>query len=258
MEEQFTKEQFAQVCDLAKRCGEIILNADRSASAVTAKEGSGNFVTKYDKAVQDVIQEELARIAPGSHFIGEESDVNERCTEGVLFIVDPIDGTHNFLKDLGHSCVSIGVAVDGKRFAGAVYNPYRGELFSAYRGEGAFLNGEPIHVSDLPLEEALTFFGTCSYYPELNEASAAMYLKYLKLTADLRRTGSSTLDICYVACGRADLFVELRLCPWDYAAASVIVEEAGGKVTTGEGGELSLFEKCSVIAMNSVIRLDEI
>ncbi|MBQ4308691.1 MAG: inositol monophosphatase, partial [Lachnospiraceae bacterium] len=80
----------------------------------------------------------------------------------------------------------------------------------------------------------------------------------LKLTADLRRTGSSTLDLCYVACGRADLFFELRLCPWDYAAASVIIEEAGGKVTNGEGGEVSLFEKSSVIGMNSVIRLEEI
>ena len=254
----FTNEQFTQVCALAKRCGQIILNADADRAGVSVKEGSGNFVTKYDKMVQAVIQEELARIAPGSHFIGEESDVNERCEEGVLFIVDPIDGTHNFLKGLKHSCVSIGVAVDGKRYAGAVYDPYRDELFSAMRGQGAFLNGAPIRVSDLPLEQALTFFGTCSYYPELNEASAAAYLKYLKLTADLRRTGSSTLDLCYVACGRADLFFELRLCPWDYAAASVIIEEAGGKVTNGEGGEVSLFEKSSVIGMNSVIRLEEI
>ena len=254
----FTNEQFTQVCALAKRCGQIILNADADRAGVSVKAGSGNFVTKYDKMVQDVIQEELARIAPGSHFICEESDVNERCEEGVLFIVDPIDGTHNFLKGLKHSCVSIGVAVDGKRYAGAVYDPYRDELFSAMRGQGAFLNGAPIRVSDLPLEQALTFFGTCSYYPELNEVSAAAYLKYLKLTADLRRTGSSTLDLCYVACGRADLFFELRLCPWDYAAASVIIEEAGGKVTNGEGGEVSLFEKSSVIGMNSVIRLEEI
>lgn len=239
-----------QITDAVRACGEIILHADRSKSCIDEKAGHANFVTTYDKKVQQELQEKLLQILPEAVFVGEEEDIHASIAEGYAFIVDPIDGTTNFIKDYHVSAISVGLARDGERYLGVVYNPYLNEMFTAVKGQGACLNGEPIHVSSEPLHNGIVLFGTAPYYEELSRKSFKMAYDYFKKALDIRRSGSAALDLCSVAAGRAEVFFELRLSPWDFAAGSLIVEEAGGKVTTVEGEPLSLHAPCSLLATN--------
>ncbi len=247
-----TEQLLSQITEAVRACGEIILHADRGKSCIDEKAGHANFVTTYDKKVQQELQRRLAEILPEAVFVGEEEDIHASVADGYAFIVDPIDGTTNFIKDYHLSAISVGLALDGERYMGVVYNPYLKELFTAVRGQGAYLNGAPIHVSSEPLENGVVLFGTAPYYEELNKKSFEMAYDYFKRSLDVRRSGSAALDLCSVAAGRAELFFELRLCPWDFAAGSLIVEEAGGKVTTVEGTPVTLDAPCSMLATNGV------
>lgn len=250
-----TEEQLLEnIIHAVRVCGTIILNADRTKSGIDEKAGHANFVTAYDKKVQSELQKRLLEILPKAVFVGEEEDVHASVKDGYAFIVDPIDGTTNFIKDYHASAISVGLIKDGKRHMGVVYNPYLDEVFTAVKGKGAFLNGKPIQVSKQPLENGIVIFGTATYYEEYAKATFDMAYDYYCKALDVRRSGSSALDLCNVAAGRAELFFELRLCPWDYAAGSLIVEEAGGVVTTIDGGELPLNEGCGVLATNAVCR----
>lgn len=252
MEKTVQNELITQITDAVRTCGEIILHADRSRSCIDEKVGHANFVTTYDKKVQQELQRRLLEILPEAVFVGEEEDIHASIAKGYAFIVDPIDGTTNFIKDYHVSAISVGLALDGERYMGVVYNPYLDELFTAVRGQGAHLNGTPIHVSTEPLENGVVLFGTAPYYEELNQKSFEMAYDYFKRSLDVRRSGSAALDLCSVAAGRAELFFELCLCPWDFAAGSLIVEEAGGKVTTVEGAQLTLDAPCSLLATNGI------
>lgn len=231
-------------------CGDIIRNADRAAAIVDEKSGHANFVTSYDKKVQEELKKRLLRWMPDAVFVGEEEDIHASIENGYAFIVDPIDGTTNFIKDYHASCISVGLTKNGKQEAGIVYNPYLDEMFTAVRGRGAYLNGKRIHVSGASLENGIVLFGTSPYYEELSEKSFQVAYSYFRKALDVRRSGSAALDLCSIACGRAELYFELRLSPWDYAAGSLIVEEAGGIVTTMEGNPLTLDRPCSVKAYN--------
>lgn len=243
-----------KIINTVRTCGTIIVNADRTKSYIDEKSGHANFVTAYDKKVQSELQRKLLEILPEAVFVGEEEDIHASVEDGYAFIVDPIDGTTNFIKDYHASAISVGLVKDGKRYMGVVYNPYLDEVFTAVRGQGAFLNGKPIHVSEQPLENGVVIFGTAPYYEELAQKSFDMAYQYFCRALDVRRSGSAALDLCNVAAGRAELFFELRLCPWDYAAGSLIVEEAGGVVTRIGGGEITLNEGCGVLATNAACR----
>ena len=250
-----TEEQLLEnIIHAVRTCGTIILNADRTKSGIDEKAGHANFVTAYDKKVQSELQKRLLEILPEAVFVGEEEDVHASVKDGYAFIVDPIDGTTNFIKDYHASAISVGLIKDAKRYMGVVYNPYLDEVYTAVKGKGAFLNGSPIQVSRQPLENGIVIFGTATYYEEYAKATFDMAYDYYCKALDVRRSGSAALDLCNVAAGRAELFFELRLCPWDYAAGSLIVEEAGGVVTTIDGGELPLNEGCGVLATNAVCR----
>ena len=162
------------------------------------------------------------------------------------FIVDPIDGTTNFIKDYHASAISIALLDEGQVVIGVVYNPYLDEMFWAERGMGAFCNGERIHVSDQPLENGLVLFGASPYDKQLWKRSFELAYAYFEKALDIRRSGSAALDLCSIAAGRAEVYFELQLSPWDYAAGSLIVEEAGG-VVTGIDGEPIQFERPSSI-----------
>ena len=120
-----------QIVECVKACGEIILNADRTACMVDSKEGEANFVTTYDKKVQEVLQEKLLTILPEATFVGEEEDIHASIEKGYAFIVDPIDGTTNFIKDYHTSAISVGLTKDGEQYMGVVYQPYLQEVFTA-------------------------------------------------------------------------------------------------------------------------------
>ena len=147
-------------------CGQMMKQADRGAFVVDAKEGKANFVTSYDKSIQKELRKRLLAELPQAAFVGEEDEAHDSVSEGYAFIVDPIDGTTNFMKDYHASSISVGLTKDGERIAGVVYNPYLEEMFYAQKGMGAYCNGQPIHVSEEPLSNALVIFGTAPYYEE--------------------------------------------------------------------------------------------
>ena len=234
----------------AKECGQVMLQADRNNFGIKDKAGKANFVTAYDCKIQEMLQIKLAQILPEAEFLGEEEDCRINRKAEYIFVVDPIDGTTNFIKDYHMSCVSIGLIRNGKRYLGVVHNPYLDETFSAISGEGAYMNGNAIHVSSDDLENGVVLFGSSPYNTELAKASFELAYEYFQKCLDIRRSGSAALDLCSIASGRAELYFELILFPWDFAAGALIVEEAGGIVTTVEGDTLLCLEKSSVLARN--------
>lgn len=234
----------------AKECGQVMLQADRNNFGIKDKAGKANFVTAYDCKIQEILQIKLAQILPEAEFLGEEEDCRINRKAEYIFVVDPIDGTTNFIKDYHMSCVSIGLIRNGKRYLGVVHNPYLDETFSAISGEGAYMNGNAIHVSSDDLENGVVLFGSSPYNTELAKASFELAYEYFQKCLDIRRSGSAALDLCSIASGRAELYFELILSPWDFAAGALIVEEAGGIVTTVEGDTLLCLEKSSVLARN--------
>lgn len=236
---------------LVKECGAILLSADRAKMQIDEKSGSTDFVTEYDKKAQDFLFAGLAKILPEAHFIGEEGDQDRTIPQGYCFIVDPIDGTTNFIKDYHASSISVGLLKDGEAYLGVIYNPYLDELYWAKRGEGAYMNGKPIRVSNKPLSQGIVLFGSAPYNKEaLGKETFRLLYEYFMKSLDVRRSGSAALDFCAVAAGRAELFFELILSPWDFAAGALIVEEAGGTVTTLDGAPLRYDEKISILARN--------
>ena len=246
-----------KITKAVKACAKIMLEAETIDDGVMVKEGHANFVTYYDKRVQDALFGALKRDFPEAVFAGEEQEEMTDISKGMAFIIDPIDGTSNFIKGYNCSCISVGVVMDGERYAGVIYDPYREECFTAERGKGAFLNGEPIHVSQTPLKYSLVGFGTSPYHEELFPHTFDLAMKYCKRSIDVRRSGSAALDLCTLACGRTGFFFELNQKPWDFSAGIVIIEEAGGIVMTEEGKKVPLMEPSSVFAMNPVIYEEE-
>lgn len=249
MNEQVVLEK---IIKLVKKTGKIILEADRTLLDIDDKEGHGNFVTMYDKKVQEVLFKGLSKILPEAVLVGEEDAEHAEITNGYTFIVDPIDGTTNFINDYKASAISIGLLKDKKEYMGVVYNPYLDEVFYAIKDWGAYCNGKNIHVSNKALPDALISFGTAPYYEELNDATFALARTYLSKGIDLRRTGSAAIDLCNVAAGRTDVFFELRLCPWDYCAGSIIIQEAGGVCVGLDKQPLSFDKKQGVLAANRI------
>lgn len=247
------REVVNEICSLVRECGEVVLNADREKMAIDIKSGVADLVTEYDKGIQEKLQVGLKKILPEAKFIGEEGSSDELSDEGYAFIVDPIDGTTNFVKDYHYSAISVALLEGKGVVAGVVYNPYLDEVFYAIKGQGAFCNGKRISVSSQPLDKALVLFGSSPYDKSLFPKTIEVLSEYFYKALDIRRSGSAALDLCCVASGRADLFFELQVSPWDFAAGKLLIEEAGGVVTTLDGEPLSFDGKTSVLAKNNVI-----
>lgn len=196
-------------------------------AAIHRKDGHYNFVTDADLKVQQFLQGELLALLPEARFFAEERE-NEPLTDAPSFVVDPIDGTLNFMRRRNASAVSIALLENKRPVLGVVYNPYADEMFTAQAGGGAFLNGLPIRVSSMAFENAMVAMGTSPYDSVLARRTLAAAARFLLEAGDLRRSGSAAIDLCDVACGRADVFYELKLQPWDVAAGSLLVKEAGG------------------------------
>ena len=235
------------IAAVAREAGRRML-AFRDA-AIHQKEGHFNFVTDADVAVQRFLQMELLGLLPGARFFAEEQD-NAPLTEAPTFVVDPIDGTLNFMRHRGASAVSIALLEDKRPVLGVIHNPYADETFTAKRGGGAFLNGRPLRVSQTPFENALVSFGTAPYDAVLARYTMAAAHRFLLSAGDLRRTGSAAIDLCDVACGRSDLFFELRLRPWDVAAGSLLVTEAGGRFVSLGHAAPYFDDACGILASN--------
>ena len=247
--------QKQKIFELIKDCGSVMLSAheiEKDSGSISEKYGTANFVTVFDVKVQNMLINGLLDIVPGAHFIAEEKDNTEiDMTDGVCFIIDPIDGTANFIHDLQASAISVGFFYNGEPFFSVICDPYRGEIFHAEKGKGAYLNGKPIHVSDRTLDKALTAFGTSPYNRDtLGDRTFALAKNLYMKTADLRRTGAAAIDICYVACGRMDVFFEVILSPWDFGGGWLLISEAGGKLTDFSGSTPSFGKPSSVLCTN--------
>lgn len=152
--------ELESIRELVRACGLLIKDIDRQSLHVDAKSGRADLVTQYDKEVQERLRKGLLEIMPDAHFVGEEGSTQAFAPVGKFFIVDPIDGTTNFVKGYNFSSISVALVVDNAAELGVIYNPYADEMFWAQRGQGAFCNGRPLHVSDEPLENGIVVFGT--------------------------------------------------------------------------------------------------
>ena len=235
---------------IAKEAGQLILSAENREKGVEEKSFAFDLVTQYDKAVQQLVEQRLHQLAPEAGFLAEEDvPAPETADQNLIFIIDPIDGTTNFIKNLHMSCVSIGVMRDGQMEYGVVYNPYAGELFSAQRGRGAWLNDQLLKPGAAQTERPVTIMGMSPYHrQQFEEPTFSLMRKLFDASVDVRVTGSAALDFCFVAAGRAEMFCEFCMSPWDCAAASLIAQEAGCKVTDMRGAPLQFQEKTSVLA----------
>lgn len=240
---------------LLREASKIMLGADRSSLLTHSKSGSQNFVTEYDVRTENFLRTQFARLLPAADMLGEESAETHaaRIAEGLTLIVDPIDGTTNFMQDYRHSCISVGVCDRGTMVYGAIYDPYADAMFTAERGHGAYVaeNGQQVqlHVSDRRLSDSLVLFGTAPYYRDtLGEPTFRTLWTLFQTARDIRRSGSAALDLANIAAGRCDVFFEYLLSPWDYAAGSLLITEAGGRITQMDGTPLCFDKPCTVVA----------
>lgn len=234
--------------ELARAAGDVLLERLPVERRIDFK-GATDLVTDADHAAEDVITAGLKRRFPGDALLAEESGRYGSTGEGGrLWVIDPLDGTTNYANGFPIFAVSIGLAVDGRMQAGAVHVPTLGETFSAARGEGATLNGQPIDVSLIEdLGQAILGTGF-AYNPELRQQNLDYWARFVAITRAVRRVGSAAFDLCCVASGRFDGFWERGLSAWDVAAGSLIVEEAGGVTSDYGGGPLDIFGREVVAA----------
>lgn len=240
-----------KICSAVREAGQIVLQARDAGSCAEEKTSHVDLVTKYDKQIQALLEERLLCLLPEAGFCAEEDLGHDRQWDRAdIFIVDPLDGTTNFIKDYHMSCISVGLAHQGKMELGVVYNPYLNEMYTARRGQGAYLNGRQLRMPDLPLHDVLVLFGAMPYRRDLADLSFGIARELFDKAMDLRRSGAAALDLCHIAAGRGGVFFEGMLFPWDYAAGSLLVEEAGGIVTALDGTPLDLYHKGSCAAGN--------
>lgn len=219
---------------------------------VDNKEGVNNLVTEADHASEKAILTVIQAAYPGHMILAEESGKSEQ-TDEYKWIVDPIDGTVNFAHGIPLNAVSIGIEKNGEIIMGVVYNPHLKELFFAEKGKGAFLNEKPIRVSqEKRVIKSCLVTGFPYIYLDQPNGPLEVFARFVKKGVPVRRIGSAAIDLCWVAAGRFDGFYEHKLEPWDSAAGSLIVTEAGGKITNHQGNAFTIYEH-PVLASNGWI-----
>lgn len=237
-----------KLVELVRNAGQKLLTGE--GRTVTEKEGIGNYVTELDKALQEQLRTELSVLLPEAGFQGEEGGKTQ--TGGLRWIVDPIDGTTNFVRHLHYSCVSVALAQDNNPILGVVYNPYLDLCYSAETGKGAFCNGTPLSVSANTLDRSLVSVGFTAYERDMTDRMFRLFRGLFDRCEDIRSFGSAALDLCNLGAGALDVFTELQLHPWDYAAAACIITEAGGMISDLNGDPLPLDTSSGVLAGNPV------
>ena len=221
----------------ARRAGNIIAKGyERRDEIETMKKSENDFVTNFDKAAEAAIIEIIKTSYPDHSIITEESGVLEGENSDIQWIIDPLDGTTNFVKGFPHFAVSIAIRVKGRTEVGVVYDPICNELFSAVRGKGAKINDNRLRVENArELDGKILATGFPFKKKSLMPTQFAMMNNLSAQCADFRRTGSAALDLCYTAANRVDGYFEMGIKAWDIAAGELIVREAGGLVCDFNG-----------------------
>jgi len=236
-----------KVKDIVRRASKLMV---RNGFDVEEKDGYVNIVTSSDIAVQEFLVRELSELIPGCGFICEEEDFHDSKHEYV-WVVDPIDGTANYARGDENCCISVALMHNGKVVLGVVYSPWRGEMYEAGDGTGAMLNGKPIHVSSRPFEDGTLIGALCLYRKEFADTCSEVIMDVYHQSNDVRRYGSAAIEECFLAAGKYDLYFEMRIQPWDYAAAAHILTEAGGVISRLDGGPLGYDRPHLVVGANS-------
>ena len=213
------------------------------------KTGHRDVVTEYDRRVQELLMDRLSAAVPGAVFFCEENEQQGDLKAEHVFIIDPIDGTMNFVRGFHHSAISVAYMRSGVLRAASVYNPYAEECFSALAGEGAWCNGRSIHAGALPLSESVVCCGTAPYSPQLADSTFDLIKKAFLASLDIRREGSAALDMCSAAAGWAGVYFEPTVSLWDIAAGLLLMQEAGGVCCRLDGSPVPLDgSKTSILA----------
>lgn len=241
----------ATAVDAALKAGTILRNGFGTSFDISSKEGRHNLVTEYDTAAEKAIIGHITALFPDHVFLAEESgSTGQFRPDTVQWIVDPLDGTVNFAHGIPIFCVSIGAVVNNDIVCGVIYHPLLNELFTAVRGQGARLNGTPLHVSSpTTLQDSILVTGFPYNVHENPRNTIGHFSRIVGMGIPVRRLGSAALDLAYVAAGRFDGFWEVKLHPWDVAAGKLLVEEAGGTVTHYDGSPYRL-DGDTIIATN--------
>lgn len=248
------KTMLRKVISIVREAGTIALRADFT---VEQKDGFENLVTSADREVQRFLVQRLAELLPGSGFLAEEDDMKRESREYV-WIIDPIDGTANYSRGIPEYAISVALARKGEIVLGVVYNPARGDLFRAQKGKGAYWGRKRLKTSSRIFEDGL--FCTAmslyrkAYAPVCNRIIMDTYAR----CNDVRRFGACALELCYLAAGLCDLYFEIRVQPWDCAAATLILKEAGGDVSGLHGKALTWEGPMLVAAANNAGNLQEL
>lgn len=240
----------------AIKAGEIQLRDLNKIKNISFKDtkGKNNILTEIDTECEEVILSVIKESFPTHDILAEESGKNVENNSDFIWLIDPLDGTMNYSHSYPYFSVSIALEYKGEVICGLVYDPFKNEMFSAEKGKGAYVNDNKINVSTVELlEYSLVVSGTFHHPDEEVMDKFLKILKELSLKAQgVRRDGSAALDLCYVACGRYESFWEFGLNAWDMAAGSLILEEAGGKVTDLKGGRFSNYNP-RLIASNGLV-----
>lgn len=244
-----------KLIEIIKEAGKILKDGYFSNKEVTFK-AKKDLVTKYDVAVENFLKDKFTNEFKDFNVIAEESD-NSNIEFNDSIIVDPIDGTTNFVNQVPHTCISVGVYKGKKPYIGIVYNPILDELYEAQIGQGAFLNGKKLEVSkENNFEKSLVATGfpysNSTNQDDLNDVIEKIRT-ILPQCQDIRRLGSAAIDLCFIARGTYEAYYEMNLKAWDVSAGIIILQEAGGKFTSLDGSNYKLFEDKYIVASNGLV-----
>jgi len=244
-----TNADFATVCEQSARAGAEVLESWKGRCFAREK-GPSDLVTEADEASQEAVKRTILKAFPGHDVLGEEDQATLQRTSRYRWIVDPLDGTTNYVHGVPHYAVSVALEHEGRLLTGVVYDPSADECFTAVRGEGAWLNGQSIRAggtTDLALSLVAVSFPAqvLAGSKPLND-----FEKVIVRCRAVRRTGSAALNLCYVACGRFDAYFARETKAWDVAAGGLLVSEAGGTITGIDGQPFSV-ERPKFIAAGS-------
>ena len=229
----------------------------KGATKIIEKGDAANIVTDADIAIQRFLEKELKKVLPEAEFLGEEENLKGTGGE-YLWVIDPIDGTANFSRNIPHCLISVALLHKGQPVLGICFAPYLKQLFTAIKDGGAFCNGNRIKTSDKSFSASLLCTSFTPYRKDLARICADIVLEAYPLCNDTRRFGACALEICNVAMGRCDMYFELNVCPWDYAAAVLILTEAGGCVSGYNGESLTFDKKNIVVGANNRENLEKL
>uniref|UniRef100_A0A336MXY0 Inositol-1-monophosphatase n=1 Tax=Culicoides sonorensis TaxID=179676 RepID=A0A336MXY0_CULSO len=251
MDEQIMNDCFNYVYQLTLECGELVKEGASKTKVIETKEHKHDVVTEYDKKVEEILMNGIKKKFPDHKFIAEESsygNVLPELTDSPTWIIDPIDGTQNFTRNIRLVCISIGLVVNKQIVLSILYNPCMDEMYTAKKGQGAFLNNERIHVSSCKTFSDALFCFTLIPRRGQGNLFKARILEFMKRSNGFRIFGSVALTLCFIASGLMDAYSFENVMPWDVAGGILLIEEAGGFVKHKTGKSYDLMEPNLVVA----------